>query len=327
MKNRGPHPALKGGSSPSHRWQCLSVRTLRCATAWEENPACPSLPKGGNDGFTLVELMVVGAILGLALVVSLPLGAKWLDSYRYSAACRSFYNGVHLAKINAISGSTLFNITEIDGTGGGLKVTTDYYYFRCDHTPKVADGDYRVNEGTFIALAGFNDPDYAYLNGNVFKVIETPTVDAVSDEGGGKYKAKLTLKLRSDLVQWSGGPATSNTGKAWTVAAATFVTTEDRQALEKNKLPVYSVYKSGGTVQCEYDPSLYYIEVNGKDQDPKATPPGENTPIVFDSQGAPKDLVPYTILIRRKKAGGTLSTQDTPFTITVQSSGKILSGG
>lgn len=325
MRLREPQTALKGPPSPLRGVLHGLDRALKCLPAREANPPCSPLPKGSERGFTLVELMAVCTILALALVVSLPMGLKWLEDYRYSAACRSFYNAVHLAKINAISGSTLFTVTTIAGVGSDLEVTTDDFYFRCDHTPDInTEGDYPVGQGTSVALAGFIDP--SYVNGNVFVVKEKPTVvdgpepvrepDPVTGEYKGKYRAKLTLKLYSDRVQWTGGPLTSNTGKAWTVATAKFVPTDTAE-----NLPVYSVRKTGGTVECEFDPSLYYVEVNGNNA------ASVDTPIVFDSDGSPKDLVPYTILIRRMKSGGTVATQGPPFTITVQASGKILSGG
>jgi hypothetical protein len=273
--------------------------------------------------------MVVCAILGLALVVSLPMGLTWLADYRYSAACRSFYNAVHLGKINAISGSTFFSVTEIDmgGTPNDFVVTTDYFYFRCNNDPPDInrEGDYPVGQGTSVALGGFTNvaPKYAYVNGNVFEVTTTPTVIAGPDKDATdktKYKAKLRLTLHSDRVQWltgPGAPIASATGKAWTVAAVKFVPTD--VALN---LPVYSVKKTGGTVQCEFDPSLYNVDILVN-----SVSAGVTTPVVFDSKGSPKDLVPYTILIRRMREDGTVSTAGPPFIITVQASGKILSGG
>ncbi len=294
MKSRGPHPVRKGGSS--------SLRVL-----------------SRNSGFTLVELMVVGTIMVLALAVSLPLGTKWLDDHRYSATCRAFYNAIHLAKINAISGSAMFNVTTID-MGGDVHdfvVTTEPFMFRCDHTPDInTKGDYPVSQGTAVALAGFIDP--VYVNGNVLEVKTTPTVVNVTDLGDGLWEAELRLTLHSDRLQWSPAPGaaiTANTGKAWTVAAAKFV-----PITVTENVPVYSVKKTQGTVECEYNPSLYHIEVNGNDAE------ATTVPIVFDSKGCPKDLVPYTILVRRKKDGAA-STQHPPFTITVQASGKIFSGG
>ncbi|MDQ7784217.1 MAG: prepilin-type N-terminal cleavage/methylation domain-containing protein [Desulfomonilaceae bacterium] len=272
-----------------------------------------------QSGFTLVELMVVCAVMALALAVSLPLGSKWLTDYRYSAACRSFYNAIHLAKIHAISGSTMFNVTNIKGTGTDLEVTTAPVYFRCDHTPDInKEGDYPVTLGTAVALDGFVEP--SYVNSNVFEVKETPTVNGIVDHGKGLWEARLTLKLSSDRIQWT-GDEDSNTGKAWTVAAAKFVTTQARQTALGKKMPVYSVYKMGGTIRCEFDPSVYHVEVNGTSAE------SATTVIVFDSKGAPKNLDPYTILVQRKKPDGSVSTEHPPFTITVQTSGKILSGG
>lgn len=283
---------------------------------------CPA----SKGGFTLVELMVVCAVLGLALAVSLPMGVTWLEDYRYSAACRSFYNAVNYGKINAISGSTLFSITEIDmgGTPSDFVVTTAPFTFRCNHTPDInTAGDYPVGQGTSIALGGFANvaPDYAYVNGNIFEIKTTPTViGSATDKGGGLWEAQLTLTLHSDRVQWlsaPGAPIASTTGKAWSVSAVKFVPTDTTR-----NLPVYSVKNTGGTIECDFDPSLYNvdIEVNGVSS-------GVSVPIVFDSKGAPKDLVPYTVLIRRMKSDGTVSTQAPPFTITVEASGKILSGG
>lgn len=263
--------------------------------------------------------MVVCAIMVLALAVSLPLGTGWLEAHRFSAACRSFYNAMHLAKINAISGSAMFNISTIDvgGGSGDFVVTTEPFVFRCDHTPNIShQGDFPLSQGTAVALTGFIDP--VYVNGNVFEVKATPTVINVSDQGNGLWEAELRFTLYSALVRWSpapGAPITANTGKAWTVAAVQFV-----PATVAENVPVYSVKTTEGTVECKFDPSLYSIEVNGNDA------ASTTIPIVFDSRGCPKDLVPYSILIRRMK-DGAVSAQHPPFTITVQASGKIFSGG
>lgn len=274
-----------------------------------------------ENGFTFAELMVVCTIMGLILALSLPLGKEWLENYRYSAACRSFYNALHLAKINAMSGASLFNIVEIDkgAAANEFKVTTGPFVFNCDESATIYDQKgYPVNLGSFIILDGFVDP--YYVNGNVFRVSSQPTVKQVSSLGDGRCKAELIITLSSSKVVWSPAPSVaiaSATGRAWTAAVATFIPQS-----ETYDRTTYYVEKQLNidTVRCEFDPSYYYIEVNGV-----SVESGSADSVVFDSSGCPKDLQPYTVTIRRKK-NGAVSDAQPPFVIRVESSGKIYSG-
>jgi Tfp pilus assembly major pilin PilA len=283
-----------------------------------------------ESGFTFAELMVVCAVMGLILAVSLPLGTKWLDSYRFSAACRSFYNAVHLAKINAMSGSSLFEVEAIDmgGSSNEFKIRTKTFVFNCDETASTyEERGYPVDVNSSVILTGFNDP--SYVNGNVFLVKTRPTEETVPPTtlGNGQCEGKLTMTLYSTKVSWSPPPGTeilSKTGRAWTAAVATFITHDDSDTDSTTyERTTYYVEKGldNDTVRCEYDPSFFHIEINGV-----SVAAGSPQSVVFDSSGCPKDLQPYTIKIMRMK-NGAVATDHPPFLITVKSSGKIYAAG
>ena len=228
---------------------------------------------------------------------------------------------IHLAKINAMSGASLFNIVQIDvgASNNEFKITTEPFEFNCDESATTYDKKgYPVNVGSFIILDGFIDP--SYVNGNVFRVTSQPVVNNLISLGNGRCKAELTMTLTSSKVSWNPAPASpiaATTGRAWSAAVATFIP----QAVTFDRTTYY-IEKSLNidTVRCEYDPSYYYIEINGV-----SVESGSAETLVFDSKGYPKDLQPYTILIRRKQNGEILTTHP-PFVIRVQSSGKIFSG-
>ena len=53
-------------------------------------------------GFTLTELVIVIAVLGLLTAVGVPSFFSWLPKYRLRSAARDLYSNLHLAKMTAI---------------------------------------------------------------------------------------------------------------------------------------------------------------------------------------------------------------------------------
>jgi prepilin-type N-terminal cleavage/methylation domain-containing protein len=53
-------------------------------------------------GFTLTELVIVIAVLGLLTAVGVPSFFSWLPKYRLRSAARDLYSNLHLAKMMAI---------------------------------------------------------------------------------------------------------------------------------------------------------------------------------------------------------------------------------
>jgi prepilin-type N-terminal cleavage/methylation domain-containing protein len=53
-------------------------------------------------GFTLTELVIVIAVLGILTAVAVPSFLSWLPKYRLRSAARDLYSNLHLAKMAAI---------------------------------------------------------------------------------------------------------------------------------------------------------------------------------------------------------------------------------
>jgi len=55
-----------------------------------------------RSGFTLIELVVVIAVLGILTAVGVPNFLSWLPKYRLKTAARDLYSNMQLAKLSAI---------------------------------------------------------------------------------------------------------------------------------------------------------------------------------------------------------------------------------
>ena len=67
-----------------------------------------------NKGFTIVELVVVLAILSIIMAISIPNFSAWLPRNRIKTSARHIYNDMNLAKSRAVKDNTvaviIFNI-------------------------------------------------------------------------------------------------------------------------------------------------------------------------------------------------------------------------
>lgn len=64
--------------------------------------AIASARKGATRGFSLVELMVVIAIIGLLLLVAFPAYMEWIQNSRIRTAAETIQNGLQLARVEAV---------------------------------------------------------------------------------------------------------------------------------------------------------------------------------------------------------------------------------
>jgi prepilin-type N-terminal cleavage/methylation domain-containing protein len=62
-------------------------------------------------GFTLVELMVVMAIIGLGALIIGSFGYRYIDRYRFSNVASSFNNSINLARIRAVQSQQTARLT------------------------------------------------------------------------------------------------------------------------------------------------------------------------------------------------------------------------
>jgi prepilin-type N-terminal cleavage/methylation domain-containing protein len=55
-----------------------------------------------KGGFTIVELVVALAIMGIAVSAAIPGFSRWLPGYRLKGAATELYSNLHLAKMSAV---------------------------------------------------------------------------------------------------------------------------------------------------------------------------------------------------------------------------------
>jgi len=56
----------------------------------------------GNQGFTMIEVLIVIVILAILMSIAIPGFSRWLPNYRLKGATRDFYSNIQLAKSLAI---------------------------------------------------------------------------------------------------------------------------------------------------------------------------------------------------------------------------------
>lgn len=68
-------------------------------------------PSGSRGGFTLIELMIVVAVIAIMTGVAIPAIISWLPNYRLKAASRELYSNMHRAKLEAIKQNNTVKMT------------------------------------------------------------------------------------------------------------------------------------------------------------------------------------------------------------------------
>ncbi len=118
-----------------------------------------------QKGFSLIEMMVVVAIVGIVASISLPSYQNWIQNSRIKTATESILNGLQKAKAEAIRRNALVRFTlAADGSWlyGCVNATT--CIASLESTPPEASGDINVitDNGNLIVtynnLGIRNDP-------------------------------------------------------------------------------------------------------------------------------------------------------------------------
>jgi prepilin-type N-terminal cleavage/methylation domain-containing protein len=299
-----------------------------------------------SKGFTVVELIVVIFIVGVATAAAMLYTSRWVIDYRFSSATRAFINACQYARMRAIRGpislnisqiaqgstSTTFRLTPTGTPVGSSTAVAGFVPFTYHGTPPTGTAlpaVLPITTGDYVSLAGFNTPDF--LNGNLFSVTAVNVSGTAQPNGAtDQYYVSLTFDCQccddtdpSQCLEWPSSttsPQTTTTGKARVGASARFVATT--RSVGTGSL--YGTVTAGNSVQCQFDQDYFQIDffVNGSpvtDSSKKA--------IVFDFAGATRNHTTYMVKIRRVENGAVVpDTSTPPVTFTVMPSGRIRIG-
>jgi prepilin-type N-terminal cleavage/methylation domain-containing protein len=240
-------------------------------------------------GFTLVELMVVIAVVSILMAVGIPMGLAWKRNYQFSAVTNNFINAAQLTRVRAIGGPITMNIyTNQPGdsnhglTGSSKTITvtiavstvaSSAFTFLTLYplsSPSTADIPLKVND--YVTLVGINEPDF--LSGNIFRVKTISASTPVYDSAMPKYTYKVaglsfTCESCSEsnpsvCIEWPAGVGAQDpaTGKVQIAPCLKFTTLTDKRAeLGQSARPYqpFSVEKYGNSMECIYDPGKFSL--------------------------------------------------------------------
>lgn len=86
--------------------------------------------ESGESGFTLVEVMIVTAIVGIASAIAVPNFSDWVSRYQLKQAMSEIAGDLNLAKLTAMNRNRQATVTiqmvggqvQVSGTSGGLDI-------------------------------------------------------------------------------------------------------------------------------------------------------------------------------------------------------------
>ena len=124
-----------------------------------------------KGGFTLIELIIVIAILGISASIAIPGFSRWLPRYRLKSAASGLYSDLQLARLEAIKRNATCSITYSTGPD-------QYTFSPINKTVVLADYgsgvkfDDPTHTKTFATATitfnsrGLSNAGYAYLSNN-----------------------------------------------------------------------------------------------------------------------------------------------------------------
>jgi len=114
-----------------------------------------------SSGFTIVEVVIVVAVLGALMLIAFPALSKWVPNYQLKAAAQELYGNLQKAKIQAIkmNRDVTFSFTESADCSGATG-----YTFTANTTPPqtvasvtMKSGDVCIKDSTFAnGTSGFD---------------------------------------------------------------------------------------------------------------------------------------------------------------------------
>jgi type IV fimbrial biogenesis protein FimT len=87
-------------------------------------------------GLTIIEIIVVIAIIGILSAIAIPGFSAWLPGYRLKAAARDIYSNMQMAKMGAVRTNRTWTVVFSSGTTNYYQVRSDT---RVERTVNLAD--------------------------------------------------------------------------------------------------------------------------------------------------------------------------------------------
>ena len=139
--------------------------------------SCRKPRTGDAGGYSLLEMLVVLAIAGMMMLVSVPNLLRWHETYLLKADARTFANGLKLGRMKAVANNVSFGSeldstlrTQCSGQTGGNRPSVVVVY---------QDGTSKVEE----CFPGTRRLAAAVLGTSVAKVVFKPNGMAVKSTG------------------------------------------------------------------------------------------------------------------------------------------------
>ena len=149
-----------------------------------------------SKGFTLIEVIIVIALMGIVAVMGIPSFLGWVANYNLKAAANELYSNMQFARINAVKQNKEWAV--VFDTVNGI------YYVCSDNV----DGDWatldNITERT-ITLSNYAS-DIVYGMGNA---TENVTVTGGAFPGGAVFGSRGTLSVDEGYIYLTNGKGTA----------------------------------------------------------------------------------------------------------------------
>lgn len=150
-----------------------------------------------KNGFSLIEMVIVIAIIGILAAIALPTFFSWLPNMRLKSTARDLYSNIQKAKLEAakrnVCTGVSFTTVVYPVTGGGYTVFID------DGTGggNPCDGTQHVDEGTLSSNVVEQDVSLTSASniGGPATICFTPTSVICSSQSGN-------IQLRNSKSRW-----------------------------------------------------------------------------------------------------------------------------
>lgn len=283
-----------------------------------------------SNGFTLIELCVVLAIMLIIASVAIPYGMNTMEAYRFTAMSRSFINCVLMARMRAIENRSVFRITS-SGAGSTperTKFTT------------VVDVPLRFRANTLLVTPGNGDrlmfsglDQNTVANGVEFEVqvcpkTANPPTFEITYPFGGTADTTGTVRNITAPARLMILPAIQTPLPNWGIDPGTGMYRNE----EHFGAGGYTVREDGSDVIFTFDTDKYRIffssadavlgdelEAGGSDPTAGGSAPFGFQQVIFDSRGLPENLASRTVLMSTTRlyprGGPKVVALDSPGTI------------